>query len=94
MPASTPECLESWIPRIPLLLTCAHKEGNIHWQGNIHKQGDIHREGNIHRERDIHRQGNIHKEGDEQKTRVGRMVEGVLVNTINKYFSLVPKLVR
>ena len=23
MPASTPECLESWIPRIPLLLTCA-----------------------------------------------------------------------
>ena len=24
MPASTLECLESWIPRIPLLLTCAH----------------------------------------------------------------------
>ena len=23
VPGSTPECLESWIPRIPLLLTCA-----------------------------------------------------------------------
>ena len=31
---------------------------------------------------------------DKQKDREGRMVEGVLVNTIQKYFSLVPKLVR
>ena len=31
---------------------------------------------------------------DEQKDREGRMVEGVLVNTIQKYFSLIPKLVR
>ena len=23
VPGSTPECLESWIPQIPLLLTCA-----------------------------------------------------------------------
>ena len=40
---------------------------------------------------------NHNKEADEKeehKDRVGRVVEGVLVNTIKKYFSLVPKLVR
>ena len=70
-----------------------HKEEEILKKGDIH----IHKEAESSTVKWVNEINKHNKEADEKeehKDRVGRVVEGVLVNTIKKYFSLVPKLVR
>ena len=70
-----------------------HKEDKILKKGDIH----IHKEAESTKVKWVNEISKHNKEADEKeehKDRVGRVVEGVLVNTIKKYFSLVPKLVR
>ena len=70
-----------------------HNERLIHW-GSDHREIEILKDGVIHKE-GVKNEGDPGTAGYDQKDRVGRaMVDGVLVNTIQKYFSLVPKLVR
>ena len=40
VPASTPGCLESWIPRIPLLLTCEQDGAPPHASDEEEKMGE------------------------------------------------------
>lgn len=86
-----------------------HKEGVIHkkreyqWEWDYHKEGEIRvkvasvpSKVNHSGSEKVNEEPKNKKEAGTAGDRVGRVVEveGVLVNTIQKYFSLVPKLVR